>query len=50
MLYQALLGALPPSGVDAEFTQRSIEFAIKAAREGKEQTSWFAPDESYEGS
>jgi (1->4)-alpha-D-glucan 1-alpha-D-glucosylmutase len=48
MIYQALLGALPASGVDAQFTRRSVEFAIKAAREGKEQTSWYAPNESYE--
>jgi (1->4)-alpha-D-glucan 1-alpha-D-glucosylmutase len=48
MMYQALLGALPLSGIDENFVKRSIEFTIKAAREGKEQTSWYAPNERYE--
>jgi len=48
MLYQALLGAWPLTGLDEGFTGRMAAFAIKAAREGKEQTSWIAPDESYE--
>jgi (1->4)-alpha-D-glucan 1-alpha-D-glucosylmutase len=48
MLYQALLGAWPLVGVDADFVGRMQAFAIKAAREGKQQTSWLAPDERYE--
>jgi len=48
MLYQALLGAWPLDGVDAAFVDRVIGYALKAAREGKQQTSWLAPDEAYE--
>ena len=48
MLYQALLGAWPLGGIDADFIERMQAYAIKAAREGKEQTSWLAPDETYE--
>ena len=48
MLYQALLGAWPLSGVDAELVERMQSYAIKAAREGKEHTSWMAVDEGYE--
>jgi (1->4)-alpha-D-glucan 1-alpha-D-glucosylmutase len=46
MLYQALLGAWQPD--DASFEQRMQEYALKAAREGKEETSWLNPDEAYE--
>ena len=51
MLYQALLGAwaldaAAPGGPD--LNERLQTFAIKAAREGKEQTSWLDPDERYE--
>ncbi len=48
MLYQALLGAWPLAGLDAAFVERMVAYAIKAAREGKQQTSWRAPNESYE--
>jgi (1->4)-alpha-D-glucan 1-alpha-D-glucosylmutase len=48
MLYQALLGAWPLTGLDASFIERMQEYAVKAAREGKQQTSWLAPNESYE--
>jgi (1->4)-alpha-D-glucan 1-alpha-D-glucosylmutase len=48
MLYQALLGAWPLAGIDAAFIERMQAYAIKAAREGKQQTSWLAPDERYE--
>ena len=44
MLYQALLGAWPLGG-DIE---RFQAFARKAAREGKEETSWIDPDAVYE--
>ncbi|MFL6799598.1 MAG: malto-oligosyltrehalose synthase [Xanthobacteraceae bacterium] len=47
MLYQALLGAWPLE-IDAAFAERMVAYAIKAAREGKEQTSWLAPSEAYE--
>ena len=50
MLYQALVGAWPLDGIDATFVERMVANAVKAAREGKEQTSWLAPDERYEAS
>ena len=49
MLYQTLLGAWPAEGPDAAFTERIQAYALKAAREGKEQTSWLNPHEAYEG-
>jgi (1->4)-alpha-D-glucan 1-alpha-D-glucosylmutase len=48
MLYQTLLGAWPLEGPDASFTERIKAYAQKAAREGKEQTSWLNPQENYE--
>ena len=51
MLYQALLGAWPSLGVRrdrAVLIERMQAFAFKAAREGKEQTSWLDPDARYE--
>jgi (1->4)-alpha-D-glucan 1-alpha-D-glucosylmutase len=48
MLYQTLLGAWPVEGPDAAFTERIQAYALKAAREGKEQTSWLNPHQPYE--
>ena len=48
MLYQALLGAWPLAGIDASFVERMQTYALKAAREGKQETSWSNPDERYE--
>jgi (1->4)-alpha-D-glucan 1-alpha-D-glucosylmutase len=48
MLYQALVGAWPLDGMDTTFVERMVAYAVKAAREGKQQTSWLAPDERYE--
>jgi (1->4)-alpha-D-glucan 1-alpha-D-glucosylmutase len=48
MLYQTLIGAWPLEGPDAAFTERIQAYALKAAREGKEQTSWLNPHENYE--
>src|SRR5262249_16734688 len=48
MLYQTLLGAWPLEGPGASFTERIQAYAQKAAREGKEQTSWLNPHENYE--
>jgi (1->4)-alpha-D-glucan 1-alpha-D-glucosylmutase len=48
MLYPALLGAWPLDGIDATFVDRMVAYAVKAAREGKQQTSWLAPDAHYE--
>ncbi|MCK1284529.1 malto-oligosyltrehalose synthase [Bradyrhizobium sp. 44] len=49
MLYQTLLGAWPlVETADAGFVARIQAFALKAAREGKEETSWLNPHEAYE--
>jgi (1->4)-alpha-D-glucan 1-alpha-D-glucosylmutase len=47
MLYQALVGAWPLDG-DASFAERFQAYALKAAREGKQETSWLNPNEAYE--
>src|SRR6267142_7153040 len=46
MLYQALLGAWQPD--DAAFLERMQAYALKAAREGKQETSWLNPHAAYE--
>jgi (1->4)-alpha-D-glucan 1-alpha-D-glucosylmutase len=48
MIYQALLGSWPLGGLSQDFVQRIKAYAVKAAREGKEQTSWLNPDDPYE--
>ena len=48
MLYQALLGAWPLGGRDASFVERIRAYALKASREGKQETSWLNPNETYE--
>jgi len=48
MLYQALLGAWTPGGPDRSLAGRMQAFAVKAAREGKEETNWLDPHERYE--
>lgn len=49
MLYQTLLGAWPvQEPIDAGFVERIQAYALKAAREGKEETSWLNPHEAYE--
>jgi (1->4)-alpha-D-glucan 1-alpha-D-glucosylmutase len=48
LLYQALLGVWVPGGPNRGLIERLQAFAIKAAREGKEQTSWLDPDARYE--
>jgi (1->4)-alpha-D-glucan 1-alpha-D-glucosylmutase len=48
MLYQTLLGAWPIGGHDDTFLERIQAYAVKAAREGKEETSWLNPNEAYE--
>jgi (1->4)-alpha-D-glucan 1-alpha-D-glucosylmutase len=47
MLYQTLVGAWPLHGDDA-FVERIKAYALKAAREGKQETSWLNPNEAYE--
>src|ERR1700761_32143 len=48
MLYQALLGAWPLGGADNTFVERMQAYALKAAREGKQETSWLNPHQAYE--
>jgi (1->4)-alpha-D-glucan 1-alpha-D-glucosylmutase len=48
MLYQILLGAWSPGPPDADFVGRIQDYALKAAREGKEETSWLNPNDGYE--
>ncbi len=48
MLYQALLGAWPLGERGDDFPQRMQAYALKAAREGKQETSWLNPNEAYE--
>lgn len=48
MLYQSLIGAWPLGGIDESFVKRMQAYAIKAAREGKQQTSWAVPNSAYE--
>jgi (1->4)-alpha-D-glucan 1-alpha-D-glucosylmutase len=48
LLYQALLGAWPLDGRDAQFADRMEAYALKAAKEGKLETSWTNPDQDYE--
>jgi (1->4)-alpha-D-glucan 1-alpha-D-glucosylmutase len=50
LLYQALLGAWPLHHFGRDFVDRAKAFAIKAAREGKEQTDWLSPNADYEAS
>ncbi|WP_027580401.1 malto-oligosyltrehalose synthase [Bradyrhizobium sp. Ai1a-2] len=46
MLYQALLGAWQPD--DPHFLERMQAYALKASREGKQETSWLNPHQAYE--
>jgi (1->4)-alpha-D-glucan 1-alpha-D-glucosylmutase len=48
MLYQTLVGTWPLDGPDGSLLERMHEYAIKAAREGKVETSWINPNEAYE--
>jgi (1->4)-alpha-D-glucan 1-alpha-D-glucosylmutase len=50
MLYQALIGAWPLAGVDADFVARMQAYVVKASREGKQETSWLNPNQDYEDS
>ena len=46
MLYQTMLGAWQPE--DPAFADRLLAYALKAAREGKNETSWLNPNTRYE--
>lgn len=48
MLYQALVGAWPLGARDGTFLTRMQAYALKAAREGKAETSWLNPHAAYE--
>jgi (1->4)-alpha-D-glucan 1-alpha-D-glucosylmutase len=48
MLYQALLGGWPLGQRDDALSERMQAYAVKAAREGKQETSWLNPDQAYE--
>lgn len=48
MTYQALIGAWPNTE-DSDFAERINAYVLKAAREGKQETSWTNPNEEYEG-
>jgi (1->4)-alpha-D-glucan 1-alpha-D-glucosylmutase len=48
MLYQALVGAWPLDKRDEPFLGRMQGYALKAAREGKQETSWLNPHAAYE--
>ena len=48
MLYQGLVGAWPLAGRDDAFLERMQAYALKAAREGKQETSWLNPHAAYE--
>jgi (1->4)-alpha-D-glucan 1-alpha-D-glucosylmutase len=52
LLYQTLLGTLPPGTLDeaalAAWRERIEQYMIKAAREAKANTSWISPNEDYE--
>jgi (1->4)-alpha-D-glucan 1-alpha-D-glucosylmutase len=48
MLYQTLLGAWPSGERDDSFLERMQAYALKAAREGKQETSWLNPNQAYE--
>ena len=48
MLYQALVGAWPFTAIDRTFVDRIRTYVIKAAREGKQETSWVNVNQDYE--
>jgi (1->4)-alpha-D-glucan 1-alpha-D-glucosylmutase len=48
MLYQALVGAWSGREITTDFVERLSAYCIKAAREGKQETSWISPNEDYE--
>lgn len=48
MIYQSIVGALPIGNADEHFVERMQQFALKAIREAKVQTSWLNPNQWYE--
>jgi (1->4)-alpha-D-glucan 1-alpha-D-glucosylmutase len=48
LLYQSLLGVWPSGARDQTLVDRLQAYALKAAREGKQETSWLNPNGAYE--
>lgn len=48
LFYQTVIGTWPAGGPDAEYADRIAAYLLKAAREGKDETSWTDPDTAYE--
>ena len=48
MLYQTLIGIWPAAGSNDGLAERLKAYAMKAAREGKQETSWLNPNQAYE--
>jgi (1->4)-alpha-D-glucan 1-alpha-D-glucosylmutase len=48
MLYQTLVGAWPHPPISGDFIRRIENYAVKAAREGKLETSWISTNQDYE--
>ncbi|MBN8958415.1 MAG: malto-oligosyltrehalose synthase [Rhizobiales bacterium] len=48
LLYQTIVAALPTGGLTPDFAERMAAYAVKAAREGKLETSWMNPNVAYE--
>jgi (1->4)-alpha-D-glucan 1-alpha-D-glucosylmutase len=48
MLYQTLLGVWPLDRPDDTLVERIKAYAVKAAREGKQETSWLNPNAAFE--
>ena len=48
LMYQTFAGTWPRGGPDPDYVARMEAYAIKAAREGKSETSWINPDPVYE--
>jgi (1->4)-alpha-D-glucan 1-alpha-D-glucosylmutase len=52
LLFQTILGAWPFAGIDVErerYVERIGAYMVKAVREAKVESSWFHPNEEYEG-
>ncbi|WP_342239263.1 malto-oligosyltrehalose synthase [Inquilinus sp. OTU3971] len=48
LFYQTVIGTWPAGGPDAGYADRIVAYLLKAAREGKDETSWTDPDQAYE--
>ena len=48
LFFQTAFGAYPPAGGADDFIARLVAYAVKAAREAKQHTSWLSPNTSYE--